>query len=306
MNREEFLALLEKYQQGKTSSSENKRIETFFDNLQIKGVTPLLCDRKQKQLFDSIETQLPELKKYNQIRHIGLMAIASVAICLCLVFWPSTSVLDGERLTISTALTQDSLLLSDGSTIYLNQNTTIHYPKHFSDSSRQVELIKGSAFFKVARDENRPFSVISDGLTTQVLGTSFNIVNQDNSLNVTVAYGRVRVNSKDSSLHLVPNEQAILTTTGNLKKQQVNAQLYSRWMNQNVDYGSIMLSELSTVMQLRFGLPFHFQDESLKSHKVRVSILDGEDVDKVISKLNYITNYNLKINADVITVSKSN
>ncbi|WP_040460395.1 FecR family protein [Galbibacter marinus] len=307
MNREEFLALLEKYQLGKTSDGETKRIEQFFDQLQQNGPTPLLSNKKQKQLFGGIEKKLPELQRKKQRRsHIALMAMASIAACLCLLFWPSSTTFNSENLSIKTSMTQDSLKLSDGSTVYLSPYTTLIYPQQFGDNSRTVELKKGSAFFKVAHDEDRPFSVISDGITTRVLGTTFNVSKQDSSINITVASGKVMVSSKQQSLSLIANEQALFTKEIGLNKQRVNAQLYSNWMNQNMDYGSITLSELSTVMKLRFGTPFQFQDTSLKSSKVRVSILKGENVEQVISKLNYITKYNLKINSNVIKVSKSN
>lgn len=307
MNREEFLALLEKYQLGKTSDGETKRIEQFFDQLQQNGPTPLLSNKKQKQLFGGIEKKLPELQRKKQRRsHIALMAMASIAACLCLLFWPSSTTFNSENLSIKTSMTQDSLKLSDGSTVYLSPYTTLIYPQQFGDNSRTVELKKGSAFFKVAHDEDRPFSVISDGITTRVLGTTFNVSKQDSSINITVASGKVMVSSKQQSLSLFANEQALFTKEIGLNKQRVNAQLYSNWMNQNMDYGSITLSELSTVMKLRFGTPFQFQDTSLKSSKVRVSILKGENVEQVISKLNYITKYNLKIDSNVIKVSKSN
>lgn len=307
MNREEFLALLEKYQLGKTSDGETKRIEQFFDQLQQNGPTPLLSNKKQKQLFGGIEKKLPELQRKKQRRsHIALMAMASIAACLCLLFWPSSTTFNSENLSIKTSMTQDSLKLSDGSPVYLSPYTTLIYPQQFGDNSRTVELKKGSAFFKVAHDEDRPFSVISDGITTRVLGTTFNVSKQDSSINITVASGKVMVSSKQQSLSLFANEQALFTKEIGLNKQRVNAQLYSNWMNQNMDYGSITLSELSTVMKLRFGTPFQFQDTSLKSSKVRVSILKGENVEQVISKLNYITKYNLKIDSNVIKVSKSN
>jgi len=307
LNREEFLALLEKYQLGKTSDGETKRIEQFFDQLQQNGPTPLLSNKKQKQLFGGIEKKLPELQRKKQRRsHIALMAMASIAACLCLLFWPSSTTFNSENLSIKTSMTQDSLKLSDGSTVYLSPYTTLIYPQQFGDNSRTVELKKGSAFFKVAHDEDRPFSVISDGITTRVLGTTFNVSKQDSSINITVASGKVMVSSKQQSLSLIANEQALFTKEIGLNKQRVNAQLYSNWMNQNMDYGSITLSELSTVMKLRFGTPFQFQDTSLKSSKVRVSILKGENVEQVISKLNYITKYNLKIDSNVIKVSKSN
>lgn len=301
MEREEFQRLLESYHQGKT-----KRVELFFDNLQLTNLSPLLTDKKQKQLFSAIEKQLPDLKNGQKRRHFRSAAVTSVALCLSLMVWFFSTSLPHEILTFSTTTGQETLQLSDGSVVYLNQHTTIAYPKHFDKTSRKMELLKGSAFFEVAKDENRPFSVISGDVITKVLGTTFNIVKRDSAFSVTVASGKVKVSSKNNSVNLVANEQALFSNSGILKKQQVNAQLYSHWMVEKMDYGNILLSELSTVMQLRFGLPFHFLDDSLKDRKVRVTISEGETLNEVISKLNYITNYNLKIHADVITISKSN
>ena len=66
------------------------------------------------------------------------------------------------------------LVLSDGTSVRLNSGSILRYPVSFSGKERTVEL-SGEAFFEVATDSLRPFSVKTDGLVVKAYGTSFNI-----------------------------------------------------------------------------------------------------------------------------------
>ena len=67
-----------------------------------------------------------------------------------------------------------NLTLSDGSKVTLNSGSTITYPSQFAATHREVSLV-GEAFFDVAKDSTRPFSVDLSDYKVSVLGTSFNI-----------------------------------------------------------------------------------------------------------------------------------
>jgi ferric-dicitrate binding protein FerR (iron transport regulator) len=79
-----------------------------------------------------------------------------------------------------------TFMLSDGTKVTLNANSKLTYPKTFTDSARIVYL-KGEAFFDVAKDARRPFSVRSRSITTIALGTSFNINADPNGSYISVA-----------------------------------------------------------------------------------------------------------------------
>lgn len=55
------------------------------------------------------------------------------------------------------------VILSDGTEVWLNAESTIEFPAAFSGKERKVNL-KGEAYFKVARNEKVPFIVTSDKL----------------------------------------------------------------------------------------------------------------------------------------------
>lgn len=110
------------------------------------------------------------------------------------------------------------LVLEDGTEVYFNSETKFRYPVKFGESERRV-FLEGEAYFKVKRDENRPFSVEMGGNRIEVLGTEFNArfyPDEDKQM-TTLVSGKVKfISGKDESLELSPGEQAILTSKGKL------------------------------------------------------------------------------------------
>lgn len=99
--------------------------------------------------------------------------------------------------------------LSDGSVVYMNAASSLHYPIVFGSEERRVEL-EGEAYFEVAKDAKRPFIVVAPDVTTQVLGTSFNINTyaDEPSARVTLLEGSVKVDNSSKSVTLKPGQQA--------------------------------------------------------------------------------------------------
>lgn len=62
--------------------------------------------------------------------------------------------------------------LPDGSTVWLNAESSISYPEYFDKDERRIKL-KGEAFFDIRKDENRPFIVEVNNIDVSVLGTQF-------------------------------------------------------------------------------------------------------------------------------------
>ncbi len=66
------------------------------------------------------------------------------------------------------------LTLSDGTRVWLNSETSIQYPVAFGAKERRV-FVQGEAYFEVAKDAKKPFTVQFMSSSVTVLGTSFNI-----------------------------------------------------------------------------------------------------------------------------------
>jgi transmembrane sensor len=129
---------------------------------------------------------------------------------------------------------QFSLLLPDGTHVWLNNASTIRYPVAFTGPDRTVELA-GEAYFEVAKDAAHPFKVqVQSGTEVQVLGTSFNIMayTDEPTEHTTLLDGSIRVTENNQSALLKPTEQTTLDAHGTLRvTPDVNVQEVIAWKN---------------------------------------------------------------------------
>jgi transmembrane sensor len=93
---------------------------------------------------------------------------------------------------ISTGVGQQSTFrMTDGSVITANTSTALTVAE--SDTRRATTLREGEAFFEVAPNPRKPFTVAASGVTVTALGTQFAVRNTDGGVNVTLGEGHVRV-----------------------------------------------------------------------------------------------------------------
>ena len=103
------------------------------------------------------------------------------------------------------------VILPDGSKVWLNSASSINFPTTFESTKRSVTLT-GEAYFEVARDPARPFSVSAKETKVSVLGTHFNLMAYDDepSVNATLLEGSINVSSGALSALIKPGEQAAM------------------------------------------------------------------------------------------------
>src|SRR5207244_2744250 len=85
----------------------------------------------------------------------------------------------------------DRQLLSDGSVVELNARAEIE--SNFTDSQRNVRLVRGEALFSVAKDHSRPFVVQVGPITVKAVGTAFNIRHSPKQIEILVTEGRIAI-----------------------------------------------------------------------------------------------------------------
>jgi ferric-dicitrate binding protein FerR (iron transport regulator) len=106
---------------------------------------------------------------------------------------------------------QYAVTLADGTKIWLNAASSLKYPTAFTGTSRSVELT-GEAYFEVAGDKSKPFTVRLNGMDVQVLGTKFNIkaYQDDASIRTTLVDGAVRLTASGAGEALLkPGQQGV-------------------------------------------------------------------------------------------------
>lgn len=137
--------------------------------------------------------------------------------------------------TISTpAGGQYQVNLPDGSKVWLNARSSLKYPTVFNGPNRKVTL-SGEAYFEIAKDQQRPFTVASNGAgnaqEVTVLGTHFNIngYTDEVATKTTLLEGSVKVSSGTNSKMLKPGQQSAVSDGIMVAEVDVNQAL--DWKN---------------------------------------------------------------------------
>jgi transmembrane sensor len=110
------------------------------------------------------------------------------------------------------------LELPDGSVVLLNTNTAVDV--RYLKFERRVKLVRGEAYFIVAKNPARPFYVEAGSVAVRAVGTAFNVCMQSDSVNVLVTEGKVRVAENSNGAADVQNkrseDQSPVLSVGNL------------------------------------------------------------------------------------------
>jgi transmembrane sensor len=157
--------------------------------------------------------------------------------------------------------------LPDGSTVYLNAESSVSYHPYWWSVNRLVEL-SGEAFFEVKKGSK--FSVDSDLGTVAVLGTSFNIYHRDGDYRVFCLTGKVSVSDKKTSgVILLPGEGTILQPNEPiaLEKMIVDEESALAWKNKKFVYHTTPLSKVIADLERHYNI------------KINSTVLDSEEAE---------------------------
>jgi transmembrane sensor len=133
---------------------------------------------------------------------------------------------------------QYQIELPDGSVVWLNAGSSLHFPTAFVGKERQVE-ITGEAYFDVKRNTAMPFKVKVRDAEIKVLGTEFNIMAYEDEavLKTTLITGKVNFAHGGEASILKPGQQSQLTTAGKVKTVSgVNLDEVTAWKNGLFDF----------------------------------------------------------------------
>jgi transmembrane sensor len=108
---------------------------------------------------------------------------------------------------------QYQVTLPDHSRVWLNAGSSLKFPTAFTGTTRDVEMT-GEAYWEIARDRSKPFTIRAGSVKVSVLGTSLNIMayTGEPSLQTTLISGQVRVEGRGGSVMLAPGQEAVAGT----------------------------------------------------------------------------------------------
>lgn len=186
----------------------------------------------------------------------------------------------------------EPVLLSDGTKVRMGPNSQLIYPKHFDGKKRDVEL-RGQAFFDVAKDPDRPFTVHTRSMNVTALGTAFEVFNHEseNKLETILLNGKVKIDLGEpgatslKEVLLNPNQMLIYDKQARtMRVKNVNAENYSGWRNGVLSFENERLSMILTRLEPWYGRKINCPKEIAEKYRFTFKVRD-ESLERILFML---------------------
>lgn len=200
-----------------------------------------------------------------------------------------------------------TLILSDGSKVWLNAESTFRFPQKFltTEKNRAVTL-QGEAYFEVTTNKKQPFIVTTDQMDVTVLGTRFNVSSykEDRGTKTTLVEGAVVVVAKESNeqQRLVPGDQTSLhSETKNIIKQRVNPQDYIAWVDNRLLFDNETFYGICRRIERTYNVTIKIEYEGL-ARKRFTGEFDVENIEDIFRTFSISKPFDFTIDNKTITI----
>lgn len=199
------------------------------------------------------------------------------------------------------------LRLADGTRVWLNSDSELRFPVRFTGVNRQV-VLKGEAFFMVAKDSLRPFIVDAcDRMKVEVLGTEFNVQAYpgDSELKTTLNRGKVRIGLGEEKLVLYPEQQAVCRMQDNtIEMRHVKAEHYSAWKDGKFIFEDERLENILNRLARWYNISFFYQNNVLKDFHFTGDLEKYNDFSVALRMLEKSTNIRFQVTGKSVVVQE--
>lgn len=320
MQQKNFEELFEHYLQNNLSETEQQQMMEIIEkgthddflkekiHLMLKGNASEVLEKEKgdyilKYILSNTENEpkviplQPEPKR-NRRKTVRIIVAAASIIALIAIgrkfFFNEKNIIEVpvvEQNTIAENTSIDFsgkqlIHLPDGSTVLLNDNSSLKYDqKSFNAKTREVTLT-GEAFFDIKRNEEKPFIVHTGKVQTKVLGTAFNInaKNSSKNIEVTVARGKVQVGDTEKVYGVItPNQQIkVNKSTLSFEQNNIKAAIVTEWKNNYLILDDINMAEAVTLIAQKYKVSISISNDKIKNCRITASFLNEEDLDHVL------------------------
>jgi ferric-dicitrate binding protein FerR (iron transport regulator) len=168
---------------------------------------------------------------------------------------------------------RSSVVLPDGSKVWINNGTKLIYPEEFKGKNRIVEL-EGEGFFNVTHDKTHPFIVKIGQNRIKVLGTKFAVVAYPNDqlIKTELISGQIQFDVKERnqtnkfhSCLMKPSQSLTFDkSSGKLSQSRIADSFYNYWLNGVYEFRNETFVELARKIERIYNVQVTFEEEILK------------------------------------------
>lgn len=310
--------LIAKFLSGEADENEKNIVVSWidagnqseFENIKQIWTGAALSEQK----FDTEKALIKvnnRIKQNSRSKRLRLYSIAAAAIILLiavplLILNLNTKPTKTEYITKTTANKTELVQLADGSNITLNKNSSVNYPKDFSNN-RNVTL-EGEAFFEIEHlDKNIPFTVNAKNIQIIVVGTKFNVSAQKdkNFIEVTVTEGIVEVQLSDNStIEQITAGQRLTIDLSNSETQidslGIDNDIY--WLTNSLVFNNSDINEIASTISKAYNVEVVLNLSNPEVHSL-TTVFENQDIEDVLNILELTLDLSAEKTANTIYIT---
>ena len=267
-----------------SQSAEQSFGEEFVD-----GVMSKIAQLEEKPRWKHVQIRKPQTNfSFFKPQYAFAMAMVLLVTVISptLYSWFTTtqySTQRGNTLTVT---------LPDNSIVQLNAESSVSYPSSFNKESRLVSL-EGEAYFDVEKGSH-PFIVKYHQVSVQVMGTQFNVYAREQSIEVTVNEGVVKVGND------IENDtfKEVLLTEGQsvsfeTDEQPGTPQIFSNphipgWIHSKFIFDQVNLEDVCKKIERKFDVEIDLASTELTTITV-TGVMEAENLSDVLATISLLT-----------------
>lgn len=284
--------IIKRYLKGEATAADLKRLKSYLgsDDLSILHQQMAedwenaeeLGSEMPKALSAEMLTEIkrqtakPKVQRLKANRRSWLAVAAAISLLvLGFVLWPKST----EQLyTYSTGQDQWKIIeLPDGSSVKLNANSELSFTNQWKPGNHRQVWLKGEAFFEVERKPatNAKFTVITDDLEVEVLGTAFNVNTRGDQTDVFLEEGSIKLNLDGHEETLSPGD--FITYSGKDKtiierKDKTTAATHASWKDGVLELKDRTVQEIIDKIEEIYSIEVEIQDSSILQEVKTLSV----------------------------------
>ena len=299
-SEEDFVLINEWMKESDENAGELFRMEEIYQLGKFPFEEENLVAKAERRLGRRLEQENQKRQEVFKLKSVLRYAAAIVGVIVLaagLAYWFRNK---AEELVVASAAHGQvrEMLLPDGTKVWLNQSSVLKYPRAFEGKERHVYL-DGEAYFEVARNHEKPFTVKSQAMDVRVLGTSFNIkCRPDNSFaETTLVEGEVEVKDKSDKgrITLLPGQKAVLNrVTGRMQVKQVDPKMEIVWHNDLIPFEKSSIFQIAAALERFYGVKIILSPDVDSTNTYSGVLKKKDNIESVLNSLRNSIPFNYK------------
>jgi transmembrane sensor len=301
-----FSKLLQRYRQGKCSEEEKIIVDQWFNSIHHEIADKPITENRDaimERMWANIQSASQDEQEIIPIAERGKWwqmwpaRIAAACLCVMIGFAVYESMIKGNlggveiagknvsRMTemANAGGTAKGFTLPDNSVVTLDPGSSVYYGAEFGSKTREV-VLKGSGFFQVTHNRQKPFLVFAGNIVTRVVGTSFTITSNPKNVEVAVLTGKVIVEkagagpTNSKGFVLTPNQKVTYYrendhfVSGLVSEPVMIAQKSGAFPAATFNFDDVPLIDVISILEAAYGIDIVITNEQIKSCPVKADL----------------------------------